>query len=509
MLTRSETDRSGVARADAPHAIIIGTGFGGLASAVRLAVKGYRVTMLERLEQPGGRARVFKQDGFSFDAGPTIITAPHLFEELWELAGERMSDHVDLVPVDPFYTIRFDDGDEFRYNGDPAAMRAEVARISPEDVEGYERLMERSKALCHEVFEALGHVSFAKAMSMLKYTPDILKYGGHRSVFDNVKKFIKHPKLQIVFSFHPLLIGGNPFAASGVYLLIPHLERLWGVHYSMGGTGSLVNGLCDLIGRLGGTVRVNADVDEIILKGDRATGVRLADGEIINADLVVSNADAAATLRDLLPAKPARRWSPKAIDNATYSMGLFVWYFGTKKRYPDVGHHTIILGPRYRELLNDIFYKKKLAPDFSLYLHRPTIADPRMAPDGCEAFYVLSPVPHLQSGVDWQTQAEPYRQAIEDRLNETLLPGIKDEIVTSRLLTPKDFETDYKSLQGSAFSLEPILSQSAWFRPHNGLNSLQNVYLVGAGTHPGAGVPAVLSSARVLDELIPDAHVSA
>lgn len=509
MLTSPEHTEPGRGPREAPKAIVIGSGFGGLAAAVRLGARGYKVTVLERLEQAGGRARVFKQDGFVFDAGPTIITAPYLFEELWQIAGEKMTDHVDIVPVDPFYRIRFDDGEVFTYNGDPDAMRAEVARFNPDDVEGYERLMERSKGLCAEVFEALGHLPFGRVYDMLRYTPDILKYGGHLSVFDNVKKFIKDPRLQIVFSFHPLLIGGNPFAASGVYLLIPHLERQYGVHYSMGGTGSLVNGLCDLIERQGGTLKYNADVEEIIVDNGTAKGVRLANGETMSADVVVSNADAATTLKEMLPPAPTRRWSPKAVDNAKLSMALFVWYFGTKRKFPDVGHHTIVLGPRYKGLLTDIFHKHTLAPDFSLYLHRPTIADPSLAPDGCEAFYVLSPVPHLKSGIDWREQAEPYRQAIEDRLNETIMPGLTGEIVTSRMLTPLDFQTDYRAMQGSAFSLEPVLTQSAYFRPHNRQNAVKNLYLVGAGTHPGAGVPAVLSSARVLDEVVPDARTFA
>ncbi|MEL6666162.1 MAG: phytoene desaturase family protein [Pseudomonadota bacterium] len=494
---------------NAPIALVIGAGFGGLAAAVRLGARGFRVKVLERLDQPGGRARVFKQDGFTFDAGPTIITAPFLFEELWALAGERLSDHVEVNAIKRFYDIRFDDGDVFRYTGNPDAMRAEVSRISPDDVEGYERFMRRSQDLCKTAFEELGHVSFGSAIDMIKAAPNIMRYGGLASMYQVVSKFIKNEKLRIVFSFHPLLIGGNPMSASGVYGLIPYLERRWGVHYAVGGTGSLVQGLKSLIERQGGVLEFGQDVDEILIENNKAIGVRLSSGREVFADVVVSNADAAATLRDLLPPTYRRRWSPNAVDRAKISMGLFVWYFGTKRKFEDVGHHTIVLGPRYKGLLADIFKRHRLADDFSLYLHRPTSKDSSLAPPDCDAFYVLSPVPNLSGDVDWTEMAEPYRQAIEDRLSETLMPGFGEEIVSSRLLTPADFETDYRAHLGGAFSFEPVLSQSAWFRPHNKQNAVENLFLVGAGTHPGAGLPGVLSSARVLDEVVPDASTFA
>ncbi len=505
MLTRPDLQPLGQSSQAKATALVIGSGFGGLAAAVRLGSMGYRTTVLERLDRPGGRARVFEQDGFTFDAGPTIITAPFLFEELWELAGESMEDHVDLKPVDPFYTIRFDDGDVFRYSGDPLAMRSEVERISPSDVDGYERLMKRSEELCRVAFEGLGHVSFGNVGDMMRAAPDILRFGGHRSVHDIVSSFVKHPKLRIVFSFHPLLIGGNPFSASAVYGLIPYLERRWGVHHAVGGTGAIVRELIQLIKRQGGDLILNTDVEEIIVEDGHSVGVRLTSGEDLRSDIVVSNADAATTLRDLLPSKPARRWSPGAVDKARHSMGLFVWYFGTKRQFDDVGHHSILLGPRYRGLLDSIFKDKRLSEDFSLYLHRPSKADPSLAPDGCDTFYVLSPVPHLDGDTDWADAAEPYRQSIERRLCETVMPGLDETIVSSRVLTPLDFKTDYRAFKGSAFSLEPVLTQSAWFRPHNQQRSIQNFFLVGAGTHPGAGVPGVLSSARVLDKLVPNA----
>jgi len=505
MLTRTET--LGVAsRTDQrPSAIVIGSGFGGLAAAVRLGARGYRVTVLEKLDAPGGRAYVFRQDGFTFDGGPTIITAPFLFEELWSLCGKRMSDHVSLEPVDPFYRLRFDDGAVFSYSGDPDAMRAEVERFSPADVAGYERFMKLSEDLCDKAFGELGDAPFSTFGDMVKVAPDLVRLQGQRSVYGIVSKYIKDPRLRVVFSFHPLLIGGNPFSASAVYGLIPYLERRWGVHFARGGTGALVNGLVSLVEGQGGMVVYDADVEEILVREGAATGVRLTTGETLDADIVVSNADASTTYHDLLPESVSRKWSKRKVEKARHSMGLFVWYFGTKRQFENVGHHTIVLGPRYEELLKDIFTRKHLADDFSLYLHRPTIADPSLAPEGNDAFYVLSPTPNLTGDIDWDVEAEPYRQRIEKRLSDTLLPGLKEEIITSRVMTPLDFKTRLRAYQGSGFSLEPILTQSAWFRPHNQAENIENLFLVGAGTHPGAGVPGVLSSARILDKVAPDA----
>ncbi len=498
-------DRPKREHGEKPHAVVIGSGFGGLAAAVRLGARGYRVTVLERLDAPGGRAYVFRQDGFTFDAGPTIITAPFLFEDLWLLGGRDLARDVTLKPVDPFYTIRFDDGSAFRYSGDPDAMRREVERFSPGDVAGYERFMAASRAICEVAFERLGHAPFGEFTDMLRVLPDLVRLGGRMSVYDLVSKYIRDSRLRQVFSFHPLLIGGNPFSATAVYALIPHLERRWGVHCAVGGTGALVEGLVDLIRGLGGAVRYGADVSEILVEDGAAVGVRLAGGEAIAADIVVSNADASTTLRSLLPPSAPRRWSGAKVERARHSMSLFVWYFGTRRQFPEVGHHTIVLGPRYRELLHDIFERKVLADDFSLYLHRPTAADPSLAPPGCDAFYVLSPTPHLGSGVDWRSAAERYRQAIARRLDQTMMPGFEKEIVTSRMMTPLDFQDRLHSYMGSAFSLEPTLLQSAWFRPHNRCADIRNLFLVGAGTHPGAGLPGVLSSARVLDRVVPPA----
>ena len=489
-----------------PHAIVIGSGLGGLAAAVRLVARGFRVSVFERLDAPGGRAYVYHQDGFTFDAGPTIITAPFLLEELWSLCGRRLAQDVELHPISPFYRIRFDDGTTFDYSGDADAMRAQIARLAPADVAGYERLMAISEKIYKLGFERLGHLPFGSWFDMLRVLPDLLRLRAYRSVYELVAQEIKDSRLRVVFSLHPLLIGGNPFTATCIYALIAFLERRWGVHFAMGGTGRIVQGLVALIERQGGAVHCTHEVDSILVERGAAVGVRLKDGRQIRADLVISNADAAWTYRHLLPRQQRRRWTNRRLARARYSMSLFVWYFGTRRRYEDVPHHMMLLGPRYEDLLRDIFERKVLAKDFSLYLHRPTATDPSLAPPGCDAFYVLSPVPHLQSGIDWRLQAEPYRCAIARHLEQTVLPDLQANVVTSRMMTPLDFQDRLQSLHGAAFGMEPVLSQSAWFRPHNRSEEIRGLYLVGAGTHPGAGVPGVLSSARVLDSVIPDAH---
>ncbi len=492
-----------------PHAVVIGSGFGGLAAAIRLGARGYRTSVLERLEAPGGRAAVFRQDGFTFDAGPTIVTAPFLLEELWALCRRRLADDVELRAISPFYRIRFDDGAVFDYTGDADAMRAEVARFCPGDVAGYDAFMQASERIYRVGFEQLGDVAFSSWTDMARLVPQLLRLGSLRSVHGMVAKYISDERLRTVLSFHPLLVGGNPFAASSIYSLICFLERRWGVHFAMGGTGALVRGMVGLIEGQGGRVRCNAGVAEILVNEGAACGVRLEDGETVRADVVVSNACSASTYKTLLPARHRRRWTDRRIARGRYSMSLFVWYFGTRRRYDDVAHHTILLGPRYRALLRDIFARHHLADDFSLYLHRPTATDPSLAPTGCDAFYVLSPVPHLDSGTDWRATAEPYRQKIARALSESILPGLQDEVVTSLMMTPQEFQDRLLSYKGAAFGLEPLLTQSAWFRPHNESEEVEHLYLVGAGTHPGAGLPGVLSSARVLDKVVPDAAVFA
>jgi phytoene desaturase len=492
-----------------PRAVVIGSGFGGLAAAIRLGARGYRVTVLEKLDAPGGRAYVYRQDGFTFDAGPTIITAPYLFEELWALCGKRLSDDVELRAVDPFYRIRFDDGSIFNYTGDAEQMRAEVAKLSSQDVAGYEAFMRRSEDIFKIGFERLGDQPFGHWTDMARVLPDLVRLSGHRTVYGLVSSYVKNERLRTILSFHPLLIGGNPFSTTSIYCLISFLERRWGVHFAMGGTGQLIAGMVRLIEGQGGEVRLNSEVSRILVEKRRASGVRLESGEIVSADVVVSNADSAWTYRHLIAAKDRRRWTNRRLDRSRYSMGLFVWYFGCDIQFPEVAHHTIMLGPRYRELLEDIFVHHRLAKDFSLYLHRPTATDPSLAPAGGDAFYVLSPVPNLASSVDWASTAESYRAVIEKHLEATLLPGLSKHIVSSRILTPQDFNDRLNSYRGAAFGLEPVLTQSAWFRPHNQSEEVENLYLVGAGTHPGAGVPGVLSSAKILDRVIPQPNLMA
>jgi phytoene desaturase len=494
------------ARDERPHAVVIGSGFGGLAAAVRLGARGYRVTVLERLDVAGGRARVIRRDGFTFDAGPTIITVPFLFEELWALCGRRFSDSIDLRPLSPFYRVRFHDGQVFDCDGDPDVMRARVAELAPDDVAGYEAFMRLAEEICALGFEQLGHVPFSNFTDMLRVAPQMVRLGSHRSVYGLVSKYVRNPRLRFLLSFHPLFVGGNPFTVTSIYSLIAFLERRWGVHFAMGGTGRLVEGLVELIEGQGNRLRYGAEVSAITVQNGAATGVRLAGGETLRADVVVSNADAGWTYRHLLSTPVRRRWSARRAEKARYSMGLFVWYFGTRRQYPEVLHHTILVGPRYRGLLDDIFKNKILAEDFSLYLHRPTATDPSLAPPGCDSFYVLSPVPNLDGDVDWKAAAEPYRLRIQRYLEETMLPGLSNEIVVSEMVTPLDFRDDLLSLKGAGFSLEPALTQSAWFRPHNRNEDVAGLYLVGAGTHPGPGVPGVLSSARVLDLVVPDAR---
>lgn len=485
------------------HAVVIGSGIGGLAAAIRLGARGYRVTVLERLDSVGGRAAVFHQDGFTFDAGPTIVTAPFLFEELWQLAGQRLEQDVSLRALTPAYRIRFSDGEVFECVGDVEGMRTRVARLAPADLAGYDRYMERSAALYRVAFEQLAHVPFESAWDMVRLVPKLVRLGGWRNLHSLVAEYVTDPRLRFILSFHPLFVGGNPFSTPAFYGLITHLEQRWGVHFAMGGTGSLVKGMRRLIELQGNCVRCDADVSEITLNGRTASGVRLASGETIAADVVVSNADSAWTYRHLLPPSARRRWTDERIARTRSSMSLFVWYFGTRRQYPDVAHHTILVGPRYRGLLDDIFERKVLAEDFSLYLHRPTATDPSLAPPGCDTFYVLSPVPHLESGTDWSAVGERYRRAIARTLEDSLLPQLEQNVVTSRVMTPQDFQDRLLSYRGAAFGPEPILWQSAWFRPHNSSEDIRGLYLVGAGTHPGAGLPGVLSSARILDTVIP------
>ena len=497
-----------------PHAVVIGSGFGGLAAAVRMAAKGWQVTLLEKLDAPGGRAYVHQQDGFTFDAGPTIVTAPFMLEELWALAGRKLADDVDLRPMEPFYRIRFDDGTWFDYSGDIDRVRAEIRRFSPEDLAGFESFVKEA-AVCYKLgFEELGTIAYDTLGDLVRAVPNLIKMRGWRSIYRMVSGHFKNPKLRMVMSFHPLLIGGNPFSVTCVYALINTLERRFGVHWAMGGPGKIIQGMVGLIQGLGGTVRMNAEVTSIecvpTTKGrGKVTGVLLANGERIAADVVVSNADTMWTYRKLIAPQYRRHWTDQKVDKGRYSMGVFVWYFGTNKRYEDVPHHMILMGPRYKELLDDIFKRHHLAKDFSLYLHRPTATEPGMAPPGCDTFYALSPVPHLDSGTDWAAECTRYRNAIAEYLERTVLPDLRQHVVSERFATPKDFEHRLLAYKGAAFGLEPLLLQSAWFRPHNRSEDVDGLFMVGAGTHPGAGIPGVLMSAKALESVLPPIHAVA
>ncbi len=484
-------------------ALVIGSGFGGLGAAIRLQARGYATTILEMRDKPGGRAYVFEDKGFFYDAGPTILTAPFLIDELFALAGKRTEDYVRIVPVTPFYRIVFHDGRHFDYTGVESEIVAEIRKFNPDDVAGYLEFAKKSKAIFDRAFIDLADQPFTNFSDMIRVAPDLIRLRSQESVYTLVSRYVKDPLLRQVFSFHPLLVGGNPFQSSSIYAMIHFLERQWGVHFAMGGTGALVQALVKLFIEMGGTIRLNARVEELLVENGTATGVRLASGETLPAAVVVSNADVANFYKQAVPAAARKKWTDKRLDNMRYSMGLFLIYFGTDRTWPELAHHTIVLTERYQELLEDIFKKKILADDFSLYLHAPTRTDPSLAPPGCECFYVLSPVPHLGGKVDWNAVKESYADAILASL-EKLCPDLRRHIISKLIWTPLDFETQLDAHLGSAFQFEPILTQSAWFRPHNVSEDVKNFFLVGAGTHPGAGVPGVLSSAKLLDRVVPD-----
>lgn len=484
------------------HAIVIGAGFGGLAAAARLRAMGWRVTVLEAGSQPGGRARAFQSEGFHFDAGPTVITAPHLFDELFELFGKDRRDYFDLVPVDPFYRVVFPDGRHFDYVGDNERLLAQIAEFNVEDVAGYRRLVDHSGRIFDVGYTQLVDANFSSFGDMLRIVPDLVRLRAYKSLYGLVSHYIQDEALRQVFTFQPLLIGGNPFRVPAIYLLIHWLERKWGVHFAIGGTAAIVRGLTRLLDEVGVEVRLDASVERIEVVNGRAKGVLLANGSFLGSDIVVSNADPAMVYTKLIDPSARRKHSDASVARKRYSMSLFVGYFGTKKAYPDLAHHSILLGPRYRELLTDIFDRKKLADDFSLYLHAPTRTDSSLAPPGGESFYVLSPVPNQLSGIDWSVEGPRYMDRILDALDARHLPGLRDNLVTQFQFDPRYFETELQSYQGAAFGPEPTLRQSAYFRFHNVSEDVRGLYFVGAGVHPGAGLPGVLSSAKVVEKVI-------
>lgn len=485
------------------HAVVIGAGFGGIAAALRLRAKGYAVSIIDRSPMLGGRAQVFARNGFLHDAGPTVITAPFLFEELFALFDEKLAEHITLVPLKPWYRFYFADKTSFDYGGSLAETLAEIGKISPKDQAGYVKLLTHSKRIFDIAFTQLSAVPFHRFSTMLGLIPKLVVLKSYQSVWQMVCQYLSHPKLRQAFSIQPLLVGGNPFDTTSIYGLIHYLERTYGVYFAMGGTGAIVEALAGLMQRHGINVELNTTVSKIMIADGEAKSLVLSDGRVIQADLIVSNADPAHLYANMLDTEQVDTPNKLKLKLAHYSMGLFVLYFGTTKTYPDVAHHTIWLGERYEQLLGDIFHRQKLSKDFSLYIHRPTATDKTFAPEGCDSFYVLCPVPNLKADIDWLLEGPQLKARIISALDNTILPGLAQCIVEDFYMTPQDFKSDYLSAHGAGFSIAPLFRQSAWFRFHNKSKKIKNMYLVGAGTHPGAGLPGVLCSAKVIDSLIP------
>jgi phytoene desaturase len=483
-------------------AIVIGSGLGGLAAAIRLRCKGYRTVLLEANEQLGGRASVFRRDGFVYDAGPTVVTAPHLFAELFEMAGKDPTDYYEMLPVDPFYRVAFPDGSHFDYVGEEDRILDQIRALSPRDVDGYRRLAKKSQEIFSVGYDQLVDVPFHKFSTMMKAVPDMVRLGSHRSVYNMVSRYIEDERLRQVFTFQPLLIGGNPFDASSIYLLIHWLERKWGVWFPRGGTNAMVAAMGRLLDDIGVETHLNAPVERIEVTNGRASCVVLEDGRRFDCDLIASNADPSVVYSRMIAPEHRRTNTDRKVARRRQSMSLFVAYFGTSEAYPETRHHTILMGPRYKGLLHDIFHKRILADDFSLYLHRPGWTDPSLAPEGKDGFYVLSPVPNQKSGLDWEKEAEPYWQRILDTLDRGPLPGVRSKLEHSFHIDPRYFEGKLRSMDGAAFGIEPVLTQSAWFRYHNKSPDVAGLYFVGASVHPGAGMPGVLQTAAVLDKLV-------
>ena len=482
--------------------IVIGSGFGGIASALRMRARGDKVILVERLSEIGGRAQVFEKNGFRHDAGPTVITAPFLFDELFELFGEKREDHIEFRPLDPWYRFYFHTGEQFDYAASLEQTCENIEAFSPEDARGYRKLLKISKDIFDVGFTKLADKPFTRFGAMMAQVPALLKLRSYLTVSSLVARYIKHPLIRQAFSIHPLLVGGNPFSTTSIYALIHYLERKWGVYFAMGGTGALVAELRKLMERHGIEILCNTDVQTITTSGNKVTGIITSSGTEITADRIICNGDPPVIYNELLPQKG--RAMKKAVPEklTKYSMGLFVLFFGTKTSYPEIAHHTIWMGPRFEGLLHDIFDKKILADDFSLYLHRPTATDASFAPEGCDSFYVLCPVPNLQGDIDWDDTGPLLRDRIVKALEETIMPALSDTITDDFWMTPQDFKNDYRSMHGAGFSIAPLFTQSAWFRYHNQDADFDNLYFAAAGAHPGAGMPGVLCSAKVVEALV-------
>ena len=482
--------------------IVIGSGFGGLAASLRLKAKGYKVTLIEKHPDLGGRARVFQKGEFIYDGGPTVITAPYLFEELFSLFNKKISDYVKIVPLDLWYRFVFNDGDTFDYNGDDKSMEEQVKKYNSDDYNGYKELVNFTEKIFDKGFTDLSDKPFNNLVFMMKQIPALLKLKSYKSVYGLVSNYISNEKLRRVFSMHPLLVGGNPFSTTSIYTLILFLEKKWGIHYSIGGTGSVVKALEKLMKEENITIIKDAEVTEILTKNKKVTGVKINESKIINCDYVICNSDPPNVYNKLIKSKKDYNFLFKQkMKRMDYSMGLFVYYFGSKKKYNNVAHHTIYFGKSYEKHLDKIFEKKILSEDISYYLHRPSATDPNMAPSDQDAFYVLVPVPNNLSKINWIDEGDKFKDLVLDKMDKTILPGIKENVVSDFYLTPDYFEIDLATLHGSGFSIQPKFSQSAYFRFHNQSEVFDNLYFVGAGTHPGAGMPGVLSSAKVLDKL--------
>lgn len=485
------------------EAVVIGGGFGGIAAALRLRAKGHSVTLVDRCKRLGGRAQVFERDGFRHDAGPTVLSAPHLFDELFALFGKERSDYVEFRELETWYRFRFHDDSHFDYGGTTEDTLEEIARISPPDVEGYRNLLAHSKRIFDVGFTKLADQPFHSVGTMTAQVPNLIRLGCYRTVWQLVCKYLKDDRLRRAFSIHPLLVGGNPFETTCIYSLIHYLERKWRIHFAMGGTGALVAALEKLMREEGIEIATDTTITSIRTSGRKASSVECAGGESLKADLLISNADPLHLYREMLSKEAQSRFFRIKQKRMQQSMGLFVLFFGTTRQYPDVAHHTIWLGERFRELIQEIFHGDTLPEDFSLYLHRPTATDASFAPEGCDSFYVLAPVPNLKTSIDWASEGPRLRDRIVKALDRSIMPGLESHIRSDFYMTPENFKQDYLSVNGSGFSVAPIFSQSAWFRFHNRSESLSNLYLVGAGSHPGAGVPGVLCSAKVVDRLMP------